>query len=184
MDEPDLSIATLPIALELRPDVVVPRRWRPDLDYQRQRPGESIECPRIVFEGQFVRSGNHDDVRNVVAARGEAGATAVDVHPIQSPIELGDERCPKIGSHVVVLHAHQRLLPRHAVPQLPEPVRLVESELPVLLLADAIDDGHDECLRGENQPGYGQWYRTEVGSRPDLTSRREWSGLDQRITRG
>jgi hypothetical protein len=82
--------------------------------------------------------------------------TAVDIHSIESSIELGDECCPKIRRHIFVLHAHQRLLPRHAISQLPESIRLVERELPVLLLADAIDDGHDECLRREHQRRRGQ----------------------------
>jgi len=59
-----------------------------------------------------------------------------------------------------MLHVHQRLLPRHAVPQLPEPVRLVESELSVLLLADAVDDGHDEHLRMADTRGAGIVPRT------------------------
>jgi hypothetical protein len=51
-----------------------------------------------------------------------------------------------VRRHIVVLHAQQQLLPRHATSQLAEPVRLVESELPVVLFTDAVDRDNDEHL--------------------------------------
>src|SRR5215203_209883 len=82
-----------------------------------------------------------DDVPNVVAAREETGAHRIDAHVVDTPIELVCEHVSEIERRVLVLHAHQWLPHERTVPQLPESIRLAETELPVLLLAEAVGDG-------------------------------------------
>ena len=52
-----------------------------------------------------------------------------------------------------MLHAHQRLLHEHAVPQLPEMIGVIEGKLAVLQLAQGRGGRHDEQLRENDVRG-------------------------------
>src|SRR5215217_5728072 len=118
MDEPDLGVAALAIAGQLRRDVVVPSRSGPDLDHQGQRFSEGIERPRVIRKREHQGCWNDDDIGDGVLPWRVARLAAIDVDTIDASIELALEQIPEMKRYVVVLHAHQRLLYEHAVPQL------------------------------------------------------------------